>query len=110
MALSELEKFPLSTKIGWKELFPNSNEKALDLLDKMLRFCPTNRISVRDALAHPYFEELHEEADEPEANFRLDFSFEKYCSNIENIKFMIYQQIMHFPNRITWDTLFRQRS
>lgn len=33
---------------------PNTNPLALDLLEKMLRFNPEDRITVEDALAHPY--------------------------------------------------------
>jgi len=33
---------------------PNTNPLALDLLEKMLRFNPDDRITVEEALKHPY--------------------------------------------------------
>lgn len=37
---------------------------ALDLLDKMLTFNPHKRITVEQALAHPYLEQYYDEKDE----------------------------------------------
>lgn len=37
---------------------------ALDLLDKMLTFNPHKRISVEEALAHPYLEQYYDPSDE----------------------------------------------
>ena len=38
---------------------------ALDLLDKLLLFNPRERITVDEALAHPYLDALHDADDEP---------------------------------------------
>lgn len=40
----------------FNELFKDANKKAIDLLQKMLTYDPAERISVTDALAHPYLE------------------------------------------------------
>lgn len=39
---------------------------ALDLLEKLLRFDPAERISVSQALKHPYMAPYHDETDEPD--------------------------------------------
>lgn len=41
----------------------------LDLLDKMLTFNPNKRITVEDALAHPYVEQYYDPADEVSDKF-----------------------------------------
>ena len=53
------------------KLFPNQNEQgsnlliqAIDLLSKMLVFNPEQRISVVEALNHPFLAKLHLEDDE----------------------------------------------
>ena len=48
------------------EFFPNGTSLlALDLLKKMLAFNPTERITVEEALSHPYLAKLHDVTDEP---------------------------------------------
>ena len=58
---------PFKPKVPWSKLFPAADPKALDLLDKMLTFNPNNRISVEEALAHPYVEQYYDPDDEVSA-------------------------------------------
>ncbi|BHF58260.1 Mitogen-activated protein kinase 3 [Sparganum proliferum] len=46
-------------------MFPFADEKGLDLLDRLLCFVPSRRITVDDALAHPYLEQYYDPSDEP---------------------------------------------
>ena len=39
-------------------LVPTMDPAAIDLLDKMLKYEPSQRISAKDALSHPYFDDL----------------------------------------------------
>lgn len=41
---------------------------AIDLLDKMLIFNPEDRITVEEALAHPYLEQYYDPSDEVRYN------------------------------------------
>jgi mitogen-activated protein kinase 1/3 len=57
-ARSYLQSLPFKPKVPWNRLFPQADAKALDLLGKMLTFNPNKRISVEEALAHPYLEQI----------------------------------------------------
>jgi len=49
----------------------------LDLLEKMLKFDPSDRITIEEALEHPYLEAYHDLDDEPIHHSPFDFSFEQ---------------------------------
>jgi serine/threonine protein kinase len=42
-----------------RKYFPKCSPTALDLLDRMLVFNPTDRITVEEALNHPFLAQLH---------------------------------------------------
>jgi len=62
-----LSKIPPNEGVNFREYFENQNEEAIDLMEKMLKFDPSKRITVEDALNHPYLKDLHFEDDEPVA-------------------------------------------
>ncbi|XP_047311124.1 mitogen-activated protein kinase 3 [Impatiens glandulifera] len=77
-----------------KTIFPHVHPLALDLVDRMLTFDPTTRITVEEALAHPYLERLHDIADEPVCLKPFSFDFEHQPLSEEDIKDMIYQEAL----------------
>lgn len=56
--------FTLYPKVAWTSLYPDATPEAIDLLERMLTFNPDRRITAENALAHPYFAEYHDPADE----------------------------------------------
>lgn len=49
------KQFPQYPRMPFHNVLPKASPQALDLLDKLLKFDPAERISAADALAHPYF-------------------------------------------------------
>ena len=45
-------------KLKWEEVCVVKDELAIDLLDKMLTLDHTKRISAKDAVQHPFFNEI----------------------------------------------------
>ena len=50
-----------------KEKYPGADPRAIDLLSKMLAFDPERRLTAKDALKHPYFNEVRETQKEKDA-------------------------------------------
>jgi len=82
-------------KKHWAALFPAANEAALDLLDKMLAFDPSSRISVETALEHAYLQIWHDASDEPTCPTPFDFHFE-VVEDIPQMKQMILAEVHQF--------------
>lgn len=55
---------------------------AVDLLTKMLKFNPRERLPIDEVLEHPYFAPIRNESEESVAPHQLDFGFEE-CAFME---------------------------
>ena len=98
-----MDRQPKKPPKDLKSVFRGVNPKAIDLIQKMLEFSPNKRITVEDALAHPYLERLHCPEDEPAADLlsAYDFQFEDESLTITGAKDLIYEEILlyHFPEK-----------
>ena len=69
---------------------------ALSLLERLLDFDPTTRITVDKALEHEYLELYHDKDDEP-THTVMNFDFEK-IESIEEMKKIILEEITTYPH------------
>lgn len=95
-ARSYLQSLPYKPKIPWTRLYPSADEHALDLLEKMLTFNPHSRITVEDALSHPYLDQYYDPADEPVAQEPFRFEMELDDLPKERLKQLIYEETSNF--------------
>ncbi|GAA96702.1 uncharacterized protein L969DRAFT_90637 [Mixia osmundae IAM 14324] len=51
----QMRPFPRTPKIPFAQLYPKAHPLAIDLLEKLLVFDPSRRLSCEEALRHPYF-------------------------------------------------------
>lgn len=65
----------------------------------MLTFNPQRRIRVEEALAHPYFEQYYDPADEPVAQEPFKFDMELDDLPKEELKTLIYEETGNFRPR-----------
>ena len=71
-----------------QSLYPNANPLALDLLGRMVHFSPTRRITVQQALQHPYFTQpiapgeqpMYNAEDVVSSSTKFNFDFEKHAA------------------------------
>lgn len=104
---------PVKRKINWSKLYPKAAEDALDLLDKMLRFNPSKRISVEDALTHPYLATLHHPDDEPLCERIFDFQDNVPDDKLEKVELQeqILEEVLELrpQDRMRFESILRRR-
>jgi mitogen-activated protein kinase 1/3 len=99
---------PKRNKQSWSSLYSKANPVALDLLSKMLVFNPNKRYTIKQCLAHPYFEGslflykfnpmsgLHNEAAEPLADCPFDWSFDNFEPTKTILQDMVFEESLQF--------------
>ncbi|KAJ8526047.1 hypothetical protein ON010_g15135 [Phytophthora cinnamomi] len=78
------------------QMFTDSPPDALDLLQKMLVIDPNKRISVDEALAHPYLASIRNVDDETTATSSFDFDFENEKLTKPVLQRLIWEEMRHF--------------
>ncbi|KAG5092662.1 hypothetical protein JHK82_051440 [Glycine max] len=76
--------------------FPSMSPGAVDLLEKMLVFDPNRRITIKEALCHPYLAPLHDINEEPVCVRPFSFDFEQPSFTEEDIKELIWRESVLF--------------
>jgi serine/threonine protein kinase len=91
-----MRKLPTKQPTPLTLQFPNTPLDALDLMRKMLEIHPRKRISVGDAISHPFLSQLHSPEDEPVSEGPFDFTFEKEKLHRLRLQELIWQEVGHF--------------
>lgn len=94
-----VRNLPYMQKVSFQSLFRQANPDALDLLDRMLAFDPSQRISVEEALEHRYLHIWHDASDEPACPTTFDFHFE-VVEDISEMKKMILDEVNRFRQSV----------
>ena len=91
--LGKIKKKPIDTIINYP--YP----LALDLLDKMLVFNPDKRISIEDALNHPYLKNIREGIEDPiyKGTLNLDFDYDNNIT-VQSLVNLLIKEVNDFDS------------
>ncbi|KAG2303030.1 hypothetical protein Bca52824_031681 [Brassica carinata] len=102
-----IKSLPFSRGTHLSNLYPQANPLAIDLLQRMLVFDPTKRISVTDALLHPYMAGLFDPGSNPPAHVPISLDIDEnmeerliremiwqgFVSTIQNVRSKAYTKV-----------------
>ena len=91
-----VRSLPHKEKVPFDRLYPNASPDAIDLLEGLLTFNPAKRLTVEEALTHPYMAALHDPDDEPSAESLFDFEFEKSTLTEPLLRSLLFEEILAF--------------
>lgn len=96
-------------QMKFENLFAAHSEEARDLLKRMLQIDPSKRITIDEALRHPYFasyEDELEDLEDCERTFNTDFEESQY--NEEALKNEVLKEIFSFYPELSEEQFSRQ--
>ncbi|XP_059301219.1 mitogen-activated protein kinase 19-like isoform X2 [Lycium ferocissimum] len=91
--------------VPFTEKFPNSDPLVLPLLQRLLAFDPKDRPTAEEALSDPYFKGLAKIEREPSCRpiSNLEFEFERRRVTKEDIKELIFREILEYHPQLQKD-------
>ncbi|KAL8250594.1 hypothetical protein R6Q59_034287 [Mikania micrantha] len=94
-ARSYIKSLPFSAGTSFSRLYPHAHPLAIDLLQKMLVFDPSKRISVFEALRHPYMSQLHDPNMDPPVQVPVDLDIDEDWGE-EMIREMMWKEMVYY--------------
>lgn len=102
-ALQYLEAFPKTKRENLSIKYPGAGKEANDLLNKMLQFNPYFRVTVNEALNHPFFSKIRKAEKEAEAPAKVIVDFDSGGEVLDRKKLrqLFLEEIQHFKAKKT---------
>lgn len=98
-ALEYLEAFPTRGKTDLNKLYPGAGDEAIDFLNRILVFNPYFRISVDEALAHPFFKKVRKSEKEVNSEKEIQIEFEKDNLDKKKLRSLFMEEIEYFKEK-----------
>jgi mitogen-activated protein kinase 1/3 len=99
-----IRALPIRKKRPFPTLFPQASTDAIDFLSKTLTFDPKKRMTVDDALEHPYLSAYHDPEDEPIVTplspSYFEFDLHKDDLSKDQLKELLYEEVLSFTPAI----------
>jgi len=95
-----IRALPIRKRKSFQQIFPKASADAIDFLHKTLTFDPRKRLTIGEALEHPYISAYHDPDDEPSiASLDPDyFDFDQYKDDLTKaqLKELLFDEIQSF--------------
>jgi len=91
-----IDRFAKVPKQNLGDRFPKGNPLGIDCATNMLLFDPRQRWTVEQVIAHPYFTDCRDAANEPLAEFQMNWDFDKFRPTKEVLQQRVYAEVVKY--------------
>ncbi|CAM9475090.1 unnamed protein product [Ectocarpus sp. 8 AP-2014] len=91
-----LARLAYKPPLDLRHKYAGASRLALDLLSRMLRFDPSRRITIDEALEHPYLASCRKPEKEVTARVPITMEFEHSTTDKATLKRLIYEEVLHY--------------
>ncbi|KAL3137604.1 Mitogen-activated protein kinase 4 [Trebouxia sp. C0009 RCD-2024] len=91
-----IKALPKAQRVNFRAMYPDASPKSIDLMERMLQFDPRKRITVEEALQHPYLAQLHDPASEPSAPRAFVYDVEEDKLNEAGVRAAVYDEMTFY--------------
>ena len=95
-AIGYLKSFQNIDRLDMGQKYPGANAEALDLLNRMLQFNPYFRVSVDEALEHPFFNRVRKPHKERLSDTQITLDFESEPLDRDRLRQLFVDIILDF--------------
>lgn len=92
-----IKSLPYSRGMQFSRLYPQADPLAIDLLQRMLVFDPTKRITVTEALQHPYMSGLYDPRNNPPAQVPINLDIDENLGEHMIREMMWNEMLLYHP-------------
>lgn len=97
-AIGYLRSFTPNERLNMQNKYPGASGDGVDLLNRMLQFNPYFRISVDEALAHPFFNRVRKPHKERESDVQVVLEFETETLDRSRLRELFVEIILDFES------------
>lgn len=88
---------PQYGKMPWKTIYPFAGDKGLDLVEKMLKWDPDQRLDCDEVLNHSFFKDVRNEKEESVCPYgAFDFEYEHHVTSMNDLTKLLFKEVEEF--------------
>eukprot|EP01017_Pseudomicrothorax_dubius_P001875 TRINITY_DN0_c6885_g1_i1.p1 TRINITY_DN0_c6885_g1~~TRINITY_DN0_c6885_g1_i1.p1 ORF type:complete len:166 (-),score=55.10 TRINITY_DN0_c6885_g1_i1:96-593(-) len=98
-AIEYVRSWPPKESVDLRKTFPGATAEAIDLLQRMLAFNPRKRITVDQALEHPFLRKVRDATKEVLASAPVTLEFEKEGDlSADRLRQLFMEEVRHYKH------------